>query len=69
MKKAAEALRWQAEMFHGLSLSPKRAEELAALVSSLNESVLAFDDKTAFEDEPSGFTGALAALKSPGADR
>ncbi len=69
MSKAADVLRWQAEMFHGLSLSPKRAEELASLISSLNESVLAFDDKTAFEDEPSGFTGALAALKTPGADR
>ncbi len=69
MDKTAEVLRWQAEMFHGLSLSPERAEELAALLSSLNESVLAFDDKSAFEDEPSGFTCALAALKSPGADR
>ena len=69
MSKAADVLRWQAETFHGLSLSPKRAEELASLISSLNESVLTFDDKTAFEDEPSGFTGALAALKSPGADR
>ncbi len=69
MSKAADVLRWQAEMFHGLSLSPKRAEELASLISSLNESVLAFDDKAAFEDEPSGFTGALAALKSLGADR
>ncbi len=69
MSKAAEVLRWQAEMFHGLSLSPERAEELAALVSSLNESVLAFEGRTAFEDEPSGFIAALSALKRPGEGR
>ena len=69
MNKAAEILRWQAETFHGLSLSPERAEELASLLSSLNESVLAFEGRTVFEDEPSGFIAALSALKRRGEGR
>lgn len=69
MRKAAEVLRWQAETWQGIALSPERAEELASLVASLNESLLAFEDRTAFEDEPGGLIAALSALKRPGADR
>ena len=62
MVEPKECLVWQAQAMHGISLSAERAAEIAAQVNAFNESVRSYADRLRFEDEPAGFTRALADL-------
>ena len=62
MAEPKECLVRQALALHGVSLGVERAGEITAQVEALNESVLSYADRVRYEDEPAGFTRALADL-------
>ena len=62
MAEPKECLVRQALVMHGITLDVERAGEITVQVEALNESVRSYADRVRFEDEPAGFTRALADL-------
>ncbi len=68
-KVTPELIRAQCLELRGVEITERRAQELAADVSRLNDAALGARDRLDFNDEPARFAGLLSASATPAKKR